>query len=98
MKTAIDFITNNFKVLVVIVSWIATQYVQTLESRAQIQSLNERMTAAEKNVENYYQKLDAIKLDKVVFEATSVQIKETREDVKEIRGDIKSLIAQKNSK
>ena len=43
-------------------------------------------------INDQYEKIDAIKLDKTVFEATMAQFTSMRADLKEMREDIKELL------
>ena len=87
-----EFILNNFKTLTVVISFIITMYVQHLNNISRIAELTNRCTSLEMKIEDQYEKIDAIKLDKTVFEATMAQFISMRADLKEMRNDIKELL------
>lgn len=90
-----DFITTNLRVLIVIVSFVVTFYVQHVINTQQIATLNAKCTALEAKIADQYEKIDAIKLDKAVFEATMTQFVSIQTDLREMRSDIKELLKTK---
>ena len=60
-----------------------------------LRELDYKYKYLESKVDDQYKKIDAIKLDKSVFEATMVQMTSIRDDIKEIRSDIKSILMEK---
>ena len=60
-----------------------------------LRELDYKYKSLESKVDDQYKKIDAIKLDKSVFEATMVQMTSIRDDIKEIRSDIKSILMEK---
>lgn len=86
------FVTENFKSLVVIFSFMVTMYVQHTTNTAHIAELTIRCQTLEAKIEDQYDKIDAIKLDKAVFEATMTQFTQMRGDLQEMRADIKELL------
>lgn len=89
-----DFVLNNFKTLTVIISFIVTMYVQHMGNISRIADLTNRCTSLEIKINDQYEKIDAIKLDKTVFEATMAQFISMRADLKEMREDIKELLKE----
>ena len=87
-----EFVINNFKTLTIVFSFIVTMYVQHLSNIEKINELTVRCSALEIKIEDQYEKIDAIKLDKAVFEATMTQFTSMRSDLKEMRTDIKELL------
>ena len=87
-----DFVLENFKVLSIVFSFIITMYVQHVSNIAHINELTNRCTTLEIKIADQYEKIDAIKLDKAVFEATMTQFTSMRTDIKEIRADIRELL------
>jgi hypothetical protein len=67
-------------------------YIQHLTNIAKINELTSRCSTLEIKIEDQYEKIDAIKLDKAVFEATMTQFTSMRSDIKEIRADIRELL------
>ena len=87
-----EFVLNNFKTLTIVLSFAVTMYVQHVTNIQRINELTIRCSALELKIEDQYEKIDAIKLDKAVFEATMTQLTSMRSDLKEVRTDIKELL------
>lgn len=87
-----DFILENFRTLGVMLSFIITMYVQHITNTAKIDELTNKCTTLEIKIEDQYEKIDAIKLDKAVFEATMTQFTSMRSDIREMRADIRELL------
>lgn len=96
MSTVKEFVLNNFKTLIIIVSFIITIYVQHIANVNQIAELNTKCATLELKIQDQYEKIDAIKLDKTVFEANMAQFTSIQTDLREMREDIKELL--KNQK
>ena len=87
-----EFILRNFKMLSVMLSFIVTIYIQHVGNIARINELTVRCDNLELRIKNQYEKIDAIKLDKAVFEATMTQLALMQSDLREMRGDIRALL------
>lgn len=87
-----DLIFNNLRMIFLVISFTLTIYVQHITNTAQIVSLNNKCAALEVKIADQYDKIDAIKLDKAVFEANMTQFVSIQTDIREIRGDIKELL------
>ncbi len=70
--------TENFKFLVVIISFLVTMYAQHTTNTSHIAELTIRCQTLEAKIQDQYDKIDAIKLDKAVFEATMTQFTQMR--------------------
>lgn len=90
-----DFLVNNIRTVVMIVCFLITLYVQHIENMSKLQELDHKYSTLEIKIDDQYKKIDAIKLDKSVFEATMMQVTAMRDDIKEIRSDIKSILKEK---
>ena len=95
MTTVKDFFADNYRSLLVIFSFIITFYVQHITITSRIAELTERCATLEVKIEDQYDKINAIKLDKAVFEATMTQFVSIQTDLREMRGDIKELLKQR---
>ena len=95
MTTVKDFFADNYRSLFVIFSFIITIYVQHISNTSRIAELTERCATLEVKIEDQYDKINAIKLDKAVFEATMTQFVSIQTDLREMRGDIKELLKQR---
>ena len=87
-----EFVLNNFKTLAIVLSFAVTMYVQHVTNIQRINELTLRCSSLELNIEDQYEKIDAIKLDKAVFEATMTQFTSMRSDLRDMRTDIKELL------
>lgn len=90
-----EFVLQNFKTLFLIFSFIMTMYVQHMNNTAQITELKTKCAGLELKIQDQYDRIDAIKLDKAVFEATMTQFTSIQTDIREMRGDIKELLQKK---
>ena len=90
-----EFVLTNFKTLVLVVSFIVTMYVQHVGNTSHIEELQHKCTSLEEKIEDQYKKIDAIKLDKAVFEANMSQFSSIQTDLREMRNDIKELLKNK---
>lgn len=90
-----NFLLNNLKLVVMIVCFFVTLYIQHIENISKLKELDNKYNLLEIKVDAQYKKIDDIKLDKSVFEATMTQVTAIRDDIKEIRSDIKSILREK---
>jgi len=96
-KTA-KFVTENFKGVLYVLFFVFSLYGQYTLNRYQVQDLEVKYKILDSRLDRQYQKLDAIKLDKSVFEVTMKQISSMSEDLHEIRENFIEAIQQKNLK
>ncbi|WP_165045049.1 hypothetical protein [Dysgonomonas sp. ZJ709] len=87
-----EFVLGNFKSLVLVLSFIVTMYVQHVNNTTHIAELTAKCTGLELKIQDQYERIDAIKLDKAVFEATMTQFTSIQTDIREMRSDIKELL------
>lgn len=87
-----EFVQSNFKSLILIISFLVTMYVQHVNNTTQITELKGRCQGLEMRIQDQYERIDAIKLDKAVFEATMTQFTSIQTDIREMRSDIKELL------
>lgn len=87
-----DFVVEHFKGIVLVASFTLTVYVQHVINTNHIEELTQRCQLLEIKVKDQYEKIDAIKLDKAVFEATMMQFSTIQNDIREMREDIKELL------
>lgn len=87
-----EFLSNNFRTLIVIASFAITMYVQHVTNISRIAELTAKCISLEIRIEDQYKKIDAIKLDKAVFEANMTQFVSIQTDLREMRSDIKELL------
>lgn len=87
-----EFVVHNFKLLSIVLSFILTIYIQHVNNTARITELTERCNALDVKIADQYDRIDAIKLDKTVFEATMTQLGSMQSDIREMRNDIRELL------
>lgn len=87
-----DLIFNNLRMIFLVVSFTVTIYVQHITNTAQIATLDKKCNALEVKIADQYDRIDAIKLDKAVFEANMNQFISIQADIREMREDIKQLL------
>lgn len=82
------FVVDNFKVIVSCVTFVFAFYVQYQMNMMRVAHLESQIITLNAQLETQYQKLDAIKLDKSVFEATTKQWASMSQDIREIRNAV----------
>jgi hypothetical protein len=90
-----ELVQNNLKAIIMIVSFIVTLYVQHTANTSKITELEIKSSGLELKIEDQYKRIDAIKLDKAVFEANMLQFASIQTDLREMRSDIKELLKDK---
>lgn len=93
-KTA-KFFLDNFKLIVTTFVFIVGFYVQHEINTQRIDALQIQCQSLDSKLDQQYQKIDAIKLDKSVFEATIKQFATMSDDIREIRNDLKEVLKSK---
>ena len=87
-----DFIVNNIKTIVACICFAVTLYVQHQQNMAKINRLEDQLAITNAKLESQYVKLDDMKLDKAVFEATMKQFTEMSVDIREIRDRMEDIL------
>lgn len=93
-----EVISKNFQVVMVILGMIGTIYVSSKLHAVQIEDLNKKINSLEIRLEDSYQKIDEIKLDKAVFQVTMSQLSPIQEELRELRADIKEILKSLNKR
>ncbi|MGL5690405.1 MAG: hypothetical protein ACRDD8_06225 [Bacteroidales bacterium] len=88
-------VSENFRVICAVVGFFFTLYIQHLNNTTQLKELEKRCISLENKVQQQYERMDLIKLDKTVFEATMSTFSTMKDDMREIRTDIKELLKSK---
>ena len=89
-----EFVVKYFKIIVVVLSFSLTLYIQHVNNTAQIAELETKCIGLEVEIKNQYDRINAMKLDKSVFEATMMQLNTVQNDLHEIRADIRELLSE----
>ena len=74
-----------FKLIVVVLSFSLTLYIQHVNNTAQIAELETKCIGLEVEIKNQYDRIN-------VFEATMMQLNTVQNDLHEIRADIRELL------
>lgn len=92
-----DFFVNNLKTIGMCCVFVVGFYLQHQANTMKIAALEEEVDKANMRLDQQYAKLDNVKLDKAVFEATMKQFSEMSTDIRSIRERLESML-DKNSK
>ena len=92
MEQLKEFVLKHFKVITVVLTFVLTMYIQHLNNTRQIEELITRCEVLDTKIKDQYERIDAIKLDKAVFEATITQFASIQNDLHEIREDLRALL------
>lgn len=92
MEQLKNFATRHFKMIAVVLSFVLTVYIQHVSNTNQIAELRIKCNTLDARIKDQYDRIDAIKLDKTVFEATMMQLTSVQNDLHEIRADIRELL------
>lgn len=92
MNKTLKFITENFRIITTGVILVVGAYAQHQVNTQRLDELERRCQSLDDKLDKQYQKIDAIKLDKSVFEATLKQFSSMGDDIREIRNDIKEVL------
>ena len=95
-SAAAEVLIRAIKIIVVVLSFSLTLYIQHVNNTAQIAELETKCIGLEVEIKNQYDRINAMKLDKSVFEATMMQLNTVQNDLHEIRADIRELLKCQN--
>lgn len=87
-----DFIVNNFKSIMTLIIFVCGLYIQYQASMMKIEQLEREVVTVKTQVEAQYIKLDNMKLDKAVFEATMKQFADMSADIRQIRDRLEDVL------
>ena len=85
MEQLKEFVMKYFKIIVVVLSFSLTLYIQHVNNTAQIAELETKCIGLEVEIKNQYDRIN-------VFEATMMQLNTVQNDLHEIRADIRELL------
>ena len=92
MEQLKEFVLKHFKVITVVLTFVLTMYIQHLNNTREIEELITRCEVLDTKIKDQYERIDVIKLDKAVFEATITQFASIQNDLHEIREDLRALL------
>lgn len=87
-----DFVTSNIKTIVTCIIFICSIYFQYQASMMKIEQMERELAQVKAQVEAQYVKLDNMKLDKAVFEATMKQFTDMSTDIRQIRDRLEDML------
>ena len=91
-KTA-NFITQNFKLIVTVATFLVGLYIQHKANTMEIERLQREIARIDGRLDAQYSRLDDVKLDKTVFEATIQQFSTMSNDIRDIRLTLEDMMA-----
>ena len=80
-----EFVVKYFKIIVVVLSFSLTLYIQHVNNTAQIAELETKCIGLEVEIKNQYDRINAMKLDKSVFEATMMQLNTVQNELSRMK-------------
>jgi paraquat-inducible protein B len=89
-----NFIVKNFKTIAACVIFVCGLYIQYQASMMRIEQLEKEVAQVKAQVDAQYAKLDNMKLDKAVFEATMKQFTEMSTDIRQIRSRLEDVLGE----
>ena len=87
-----EFFMNNIKTIVTCIAFVGGMYLQHQANTMKIEQLEQQIAQANVRLDQQYAKLDNVKLDKAVFEATIRQFSEMSTDIRQIRERLESMM------
>lgn len=87
-----DFIINNFKTIFTFIVFVCGLYIQYQASMMRIERMEKEIVQIKAQVVDQYAKLDNMKLDKAVFEATMKSFADMSTDIRQIRDRLEDIL------
>lgn len=87
-----DFVIKNFKSIIAFIVFVCGLYIQYQASMMKIEQLEREVATVKTQVDAQYIKLDNMKLDKAVFEATMKQVADMSTDIRQIRDRLEDIL------
>ena len=91
-----DFVVNNIKSIGTCIIFICGLYIQHQANVVKISHMEKELAQIRSQVDDQYVKLDNMKLDKAVFEATMKQFTDMSTDIREIRERLEDMMSDKH--
>jgi len=89
-----DFVLKNLKTIIACIVFICGTYLQYQTSMMKIKQMEKELTQVKTQVNAQYIKLDNMKLDKAVFEATMKQFTDMSADIRQIRDRLEDTLGK----
>lgn len=87
-----DFIINNAKTIFTFIVFVCGLYIQYQASMMRIDQMEKEIVQIKAQVNDQYVKLDNMKLDKAVFEATMKSFADMSTDIRQIRDRLEDML------
>lgn len=87
-----DFIINNAKTIFTFIVFVCGLYIQYQASMMRIDQMEKEIVQIKAQVDDQYVKLDNMKLDKAVFEATMKSFADMSTDIRQIRDRLEDML------
>lgn len=87
-----DFVINNAKTIFTFIVFVCGLYIQYQASMMRIDQMGKEIAQIKVQVDDQYVKLDNMKLDKAVFEATMRSFADMSTDIRQIRDRLEDIL------
>lgn len=87
-----DFVVKNLKLIMTCIIFVCGIYLQYQASMMKIEQIEKETALIKAQVDAQYVKLDNMKLDKAVFEATMKQFADMSADIRQIRNRLEDMM------
>lgn len=87
-----NFIVNNAKAIITFIVFVCGLYVQYQASMMKMAQMEVELSQIKAQIDDQYVKLDNMKLDKTVFDATVRQLSDMSTDIREIRDRLETIL------
>lgn len=91
-----DIIAKNIKTIATGIVFICGFYAQYQASMMKIEQMEKEIATIKIQLNDQYVKLDNMKLDKAVFEATMKQFTDMSADIRQIRDRLEDMLGENN--
>ena len=98
MDKTTSFVVNNFKTICAIAAFMVGFYIQHEANVTEIERLKQENKEINQRLDAQYARLDNMKLDKAVFEATMQQFSNMSADIRQIREGLEDLMKNNHKK
>lgn len=89
-----EFITNNLRTIVMCGAFLIGMYLQHQANTMRIEALENELVKVNVQLDAQYARLDNMKLDKAVFEATMKQFTDMSQDIRQIRERMEDMMGK----
>lgn len=90
-----DFVVKNLRTIMTCIVFVCGIYIQYQASMMKIERLEAEVADVKSQLDAQYIKLDNIKLDKAVFEATMKQFTDMSTDIRHIRERMEDMLGDR---